>query len=61
MYLDADDLEQLSSYRREFKKKGEDRNHVVCHLNKSLLISSPFGRFVSYINAFLDKYVELKN
>ena len=61
MYLDADDLDQLSSHRSEFASKREYRNYLIDHLNQSLFASSPFGRLNSYIKAFLDKYVELKN
>ncbi len=37
------------------------RDDLVDHLNQSLFVSSPLGRVNSYIKAFLDKYVELKN
>ena len=61
MYFEADDLDELSSERVDFKNEIEYRNYLVAHLNQSLFISSPFGRLNSYIKAFLDKYVELKN
>ncbi len=61
MCFEADDLDELSSERGDFKNEVEYRNYFVAHLNQSLFISSPFGRLNSYIKAFLDKYVELKN
>ena len=61
MYFDDIELDQLSSHRTEFLNKRDYRNHVIKHLNQSLFISSPFGRLVSYIKAFQNKYVELKN
>ena len=61
MYFSSDDLDQLSSHRIDFKKGIEYRNYFIDHLNESLFMSSPIGRFNSYIKAFLDKYVELKN
>ena len=61
MYLDANELDQLSSQTKEFLYKVQYRSYVIKHLNKSLFISSPLGRLVSYIKAFQDKYVELKN
>ena len=61
MYFRADDLDQLSSNRKEFEKRREYRNYFIDHLNQSLFVSSPFGRLNSYIKAFLDKYVELRD
>ena len=61
MYFEADDLEHLPSNGIDFQTNLKYRNSVINHLNQSLVISSPFGRLVSYIKAFLDKYVELKN
>ncbi len=61
MYFDAKDLDQFSSHRKKTINKLEYRSYVIKHLNQSLIISSPFGRLVSYIKAFLEKYVELKN
>ena len=61
MYLDANELDQLSSQTKEFLYKVQYRSYVINHLNKSLFISSPLVRLVSYIAAFQDKYVELKN
>ena len=59
--FEANDLDQLSSHRKGFLNKVEYRNYVIQHLNKSLFISSPFGRLFSYLKAFQDKYVEFKN
>ena len=61
MYFDADSLDPISNNRRVFRKKSCYRESFVDHLNQSLFISSPVGRLNSYIKAFLDKYVELKN
>jgi len=61
LYFEADDLDLLPSSGMNFQTNLKYRNTVINHLNQSLLISSPFGRLVSYIKAFLDKYVELKN
>ena len=61
VYFDANETDELSSYRKEFINKGVDRSDVIKHLNQSLFISSPFGRLGSYIKAFQDKYIELKN
>ena len=61
MYFEADDLNHLTSNGIDFKTNLEYRNFAINHLNQSFVISSPFGRLVSYIKAFLDKYVELKN
>jgi len=61
VYFEADDLDHLPSNGTDFKTNLEYRNLAINHLNQSFIISSPFGRLVSYIKAFLDKYVELKN
>ena len=61
MYFEADELEHLTSNGVDFQTNIKYRNTVINHLNQSLVISSPSGRLVSYIKAFLDKYVELKN
>ena len=61
VYFEADDLVHLQSNGKDFQTNLEYRNLVVNHLNQSFVISSPFGRLVSYLKAFLDKYVELKN
>ena len=61
MYFEADDLDHLTSNRSDFQTNLEYRHFAINHLNQSFVISSPFGRLVSYIKAFLDKYVELKN
>ena len=61
MYFEADDLDNLTSNGSDSQTNLEYRNLAVNHLNHSFVISSPHGRLVSYITAFLDKYVELKN
>ena len=61
VYFEADDLDHLTSNGKDYQTNLEYRNFAINHLNQSFVISSPFGRFVSYINAFLDKYVEMKN
>ena len=61
MYFETDDLDHLTSNRSDFQTNLEYRNFAINHLNQSFVISSPFGRLVSYINAFLDKYVEIKD
>ena len=61
MYFEGDELDHLSSKRTDFQTNLEYRNFAITHLNQSFVISSPFGRLVSYIKAFLDKYVEVKN
>ena len=61
MYFEADDLDHLKTNGTDFKTNLEYRNFAINHLNQSFVISSPFGRLVSYIKALLDKYVELKN
>ena len=61
VYFEADDLDHLTSNGTDYQTNLEYRNFALNHLNQSFVISSPFGRLVSYIKAFLDKYVELKN
>ena len=61
VYFDANDLDQVSGHRKALLTKSEDRHYVINHLNKALFVSSPLGRILSYIKAFQDKYVELKN
>ena len=61
MYLDASSLDPISNNRRVLIKKSGYKDYLVDHLNQSLFISSPVGRLNSYIKAFLDKHVELKN
>ena len=61
VYFEADDLDHLTSNGTGFQTNLEYRNLAINHLNQSFAISSPFGRLASYINAFLDKYVEVKN
>ena len=61
MYFKAEDHDHLTSNGTDFQTNLKYRNFVINHLNQSLVISSPFGRVNSYIKAFLDKYVELKN
>ena len=61
VYFDANDLDQVSIHRKEISTKIVYRNYVINHLNRSLFFSSPFGRLVSFIKAFQDKYIELKN
>ena len=61
MYFEADDLDHLKSNGTDFKTNIEYRNTDINHLNQSFVISYPFGRLISYINAFLNKYVEVKN
>ena len=61
VYFDAYELEQVSSHRKGLSTKAEYRSNVIKHLNKSLFFSSPFGRLLSSIKAFQDKYVELKD
>ncbi len=53
MYFEADNLDHLTSNRKDFQTNLEYRNFAITHLNRSFV--------VSYIKAFLDKYVELKN
>ena len=61
MYFNANEPDKLSNYSRDLFNKRVDRIEVINHLNQSLFISSPFGRLGSYIKAFQDKYIELKN
>ena len=61
MYFEVDDLDPLPSNGAGFQANLEYRKLIINHLNQSFVISSPLGRLVSYIKAFLDKYVELKN
>ena len=61
MYFKANDLDHLPSNGEDFQTNLEYRNFAINHLNNSFLISSRFGRLFSYIKAFLDKYVELRN
>ena len=61
MYLGTDDLDHFPSSGKDFQTNLEYRNGVINHLNQSFVISSPMGRVVSYIKAFLDRYVEVKN
>tara|TARA_Y100001968_G_C18713978_1_gene417064 strand:- start:163 stop:348 length:186 start_codon:yes stop_codon:yes gene_type:complete len=61
VYFDANKPDELSSYTRDLFNNRLDSSDVIKHLNKSLFISSPLGRVISYIKAFQDKYIELKN
>ena len=61
MYFEADGLKHLPSNGIDFQTNLKYRNTVINHLNQSLVVSSPLGRLVSFIKAFLDRYVELKN
>ena len=61
VYFEADDIDHLTSNGTAYQTNLEYRNFAINHLNQSFVISSRFGRLVSYINAFLDKYVEIKN
>ncbi len=61
MYFEADDLDHLTSNGIEYQTNLEYRNFAINHLNQSFVISSLYGRLSSYINEFLDKYVEMKN
>ena len=61
MYFEVDDLEHFSSKGKDFQSNLEYKNFLINHLNQSFVISSPYGRLVSYIKAFLDKYVEMRN
>ena len=61
VYFEADDLDRLTCNGTDFQTNLENRNVAITHLNQSFIISYPFGRLVSYIKAFLDKYVEVKN
>ncbi len=61
MYFEVDDLDPLPSNGAGFQANLEYRKLIINHLNQSFVISSPYGRFVSYIKAFLYKHLELKN
>ena len=61
MYFEANDLDQLQSNGLDSHPDLEYINLVIHQLDQSYVISSPFGKLVSYIKAFLDKYVELRN
>tara|TARA_B100000945_G_scaffold92299_1_gene72067 strand:- start:83 stop:268 length:186 start_codon:yes stop_codon:yes gene_type:complete len=61
VYFEADDLYYLPSNGTDSQANLEYRKVIINHLNQSFVMSSPFGRLVSYIKAFLNKYVELKN
>ncbi len=61
VYFEADDLDHLTSNGTDYQTTLEYRKFAINHLNQSFVISSSFGRLVSYINAFLDKYVEMKS
>ena len=61
VYFEADDLDHLTSNGTDYQTNLEYRSFAINHLNQAFVISSPFGRLVSYIKAFLDKYVEMKN
>tara|TARA_Y100001968_G_C19212236_1_gene645328 strand:- start:183 stop:368 length:186 start_codon:yes stop_codon:yes gene_type:complete len=61
MFFDTDGFDQLSNHIINSSSKIVYRRYVIDHLNQSLFISSPVGRLNSYIKAFLDKYVELRN
>ena len=61
VYFDANKPDKISSYSTDLFNTRLDRDEVIKHLNQSLFISSPFGRLGSYIKAFQDKYIELKN
>ena len=61
MYFEADDLDHMPCNGRDSQANLEYRKFIINHLNQSFVMSSPFGRLVSHIKAFLDKYIELKN
>ena len=61
MYFEAYGIDHLPNNGKDLQENLEHRKLIINHLNHSFVISSPFGRLVSYIKAFLDKYVELKN
>ena len=61
MYFEAANFDHLPSNGKDFQTNLEYRNFAINHLDQSFVNSSPFGRLVSCINAFLDKYVEVKN
>ncbi len=52
MYIKADVTNQLPSNSKYFQTNVEYRNLFITHLNQSFIISSPFGRLLSYINDF---------
>ncbi len=60
MYFEADGLDHLTSNGKDLQANLEYRKLIINHLNQSFVMSSPFGMMVSYIKAFLDKYVELR-
>ena len=61
VYLEVEDLDHLPIKGTDFQSNQEYKNFVINHLNQSFVISSPYGRLVSYIKAFLDKYIEMRN
>ena len=61
MYFEAVELDHLPSNGNGFQTRIVYRNLIIKHLNQSFAISFTFGRLVSYLKAFLDRYVELKN
>ena len=61
VYFEADDLDHLPSKEQDLQTNLEYRDLAINHLNQSFVISSPYGRLVSHIRAFLEKYVEFKN
>ena len=61
MYFEANDLDHFPSNGKDFQTNLKYKNFVIKHLNQSFVNSSPSGRLISYIKAFLIKYVELKN
>ncbi len=61
MYFQTDELDHLPSNAKDFQTNPENRILIINHLNQSFVMSSPFGRLVSYIKAFSERYVELKN
>ena len=61
MYFEANDLDHITINGTDFQANLQDRNIAINHLNQSFLISSPLGRLVSYIKAFLGKYVEVRH
>ncbi len=54
LYFNVDDLNQIPCQRTNFEMNHECWSLLVNHLNKSLNISSPFGRLFSYRKAYLD-------
>ncbi len=61
MYLNSNQNNKFSIHNINLYNIRTTRFDLIKHLNQSLTISSPFGRFRSYIKAFQDKYVEIKN